>query len=320
MRSKTRYPCALSCKGCKADCPVGVDVATWKAEFRSHHYASRSRPRGGSNHEPYRSLGRACVHLPSLANAVAATAIGKRAAGSIRAPGSRVLLPRLSATGFVVARSSTIGRRPPAALAGHFQRPLPSGDADRRDRVARTRRVQSGASKPAAMLRTPAFRLGLSRPRQAAIRAHPPKLWPATSRMELRSSSSSRLARRPSRTNFATCSPERSEADRLSEQVHYFANFVVDHIDRFPNLLRGGSALVQAHCHHHAVIGFDAEQQLLDKLGLSTRTPGAGVLRNGRCVRDGPGNVRRWSDDRRTCAPASSSPTSGRDDRRRGRI
>ena len=35
----------LACKGCKADCPVGVDVATWKAEFRSHHYARRLRPR-----------------------------------------------------------------------------------------------------------------------------------------------------------------------------------------------------------------------------------------------------------------------------------
>ena len=35
----------LSCKGCKADCPVGVDVATWKAEFRSHHYANKRRPR-----------------------------------------------------------------------------------------------------------------------------------------------------------------------------------------------------------------------------------------------------------------------------------
>ncbi len=31
----------LSCKGCKSDCPVGVDVATYKAEFLSHHYENR---------------------------------------------------------------------------------------------------------------------------------------------------------------------------------------------------------------------------------------------------------------------------------------
>ncbi|MFD9881765.1 FAD-binding and (Fe-S)-binding domain-containing protein [Streptomyces alboflavus] len=34
----------LSCKGCRSDCPVGVDMATYKAEFLHHHYAGRLRP------------------------------------------------------------------------------------------------------------------------------------------------------------------------------------------------------------------------------------------------------------------------------------
>src|SRR5436309_13639048 len=34
----------LSCKGCKSDCPVGVDLATYKAEFLSHYYEGRMRP------------------------------------------------------------------------------------------------------------------------------------------------------------------------------------------------------------------------------------------------------------------------------------
>ena len=34
----------LACKGCKADCPVNVDMATYKAEFLSHYYKSRRRP------------------------------------------------------------------------------------------------------------------------------------------------------------------------------------------------------------------------------------------------------------------------------------
>ncbi|WP_411113297.1 FAD-binding and (Fe-S)-binding domain-containing protein [Streptomyces sp. 029-5] len=34
----------LSCKGCRSDCPVGVDMATYKAEFLHHHYAGRMRP------------------------------------------------------------------------------------------------------------------------------------------------------------------------------------------------------------------------------------------------------------------------------------
>ena len=35
----------LSCKGCKSDCPANVDMATYKAEFLSHHYRHRLRPR-----------------------------------------------------------------------------------------------------------------------------------------------------------------------------------------------------------------------------------------------------------------------------------
>ncbi len=35
----------LSCKGCKGDCPVSVDMATYKAEFLSKYYKRRLRPR-----------------------------------------------------------------------------------------------------------------------------------------------------------------------------------------------------------------------------------------------------------------------------------
>ncbi|WP_369145761.1 FAD-binding and (Fe-S)-binding domain-containing protein [Streptomyces sp. R44] len=37
----------LSCKGCRSDCPVGVDMAAYKAEFLDRHYAGRpfARPR-----------------------------------------------------------------------------------------------------------------------------------------------------------------------------------------------------------------------------------------------------------------------------------
>jgi len=34
----------LACKGCKGDCPVNVDMATYKAEFLSHYYEGRARP------------------------------------------------------------------------------------------------------------------------------------------------------------------------------------------------------------------------------------------------------------------------------------
>jgi Fe-S oxidoreductase/FAD/FMN-containing dehydrogenase len=34
----------LSCKACKTECPVNVDMATWKAEFLAHHYEGHRHP------------------------------------------------------------------------------------------------------------------------------------------------------------------------------------------------------------------------------------------------------------------------------------
>jgi FAD/FMN-containing dehydrogenase/Fe-S oxidoreductase len=41
---KSSLDLCLACKGCKSDCPVSVDVATYKAEFLSHYYKGRVRP------------------------------------------------------------------------------------------------------------------------------------------------------------------------------------------------------------------------------------------------------------------------------------
>ncbi len=34
----------LACKACKTECPVNVDIATWKSEFLAHHYEGRVHP------------------------------------------------------------------------------------------------------------------------------------------------------------------------------------------------------------------------------------------------------------------------------------
>jgi Fe-S oxidoreductase len=58
----------LACKGCKSECPVHVDVATWKAEFLSHYYEGRIRPRSAyafGNIDIWASL---ASRAPGLAN------------------------------------------------------------------------------------------------------------------------------------------------------------------------------------------------------------------------------------------------------------
>jgi len=58
----------LACKGCKTECPVGVDVATYKSEFLSHYYQGRVRPRHAYAFGNIDLWARLASHAPGLAN------------------------------------------------------------------------------------------------------------------------------------------------------------------------------------------------------------------------------------------------------------
>ncbi len=58
----------LSCKGCKSDCPVSVDLATYKAEFLSHYHEGRLRPLGHYAFANIDIWARVASKVPGLAN------------------------------------------------------------------------------------------------------------------------------------------------------------------------------------------------------------------------------------------------------------
>ena len=58
----------LACKGCKGECPVQVDMATYKAEFLSHYYEKRSRPRSAWTMGRIHRWARLASIAPSIAN------------------------------------------------------------------------------------------------------------------------------------------------------------------------------------------------------------------------------------------------------------
>ncbi len=75
----------LACKGCKTDCPVNVDMATYKAEFLSHFYEGKVRPRDAYAMGLIGWWGELASKMPALANtfssAPLSAAILKAAAG-----------------------------------------------------------------------------------------------------------------------------------------------------------------------------------------------------------------------------------------------
>ncbi|MGW3494719.1 FAD-binding and (Fe-S)-binding domain-containing protein [Streptomyces sp. NPDC001020] len=75
----------LSCKGCRTDCPVGVDMATYKAEFLHHHYAGRRRPAA------HYVMGRLPVWLAAVARTRTAPVVNALASvGPLAALGKRL--------------------------------------------------------------------------------------------------------------------------------------------------------------------------------------------------------------------------------------
>ena len=72
----------LSCKGCKNECPVHVDMATYKAEFLSHYYERRPRPRARIRARPdHAGRGRLAAPRPRERRSRAPRRIGETLAG-----------------------------------------------------------------------------------------------------------------------------------------------------------------------------------------------------------------------------------------------
>ncbi|MEU3409851.1 FAD-linked oxidase C-terminal domain-containing protein [Streptomyces sp. NPDC006658] len=121
----------LSCKGCRSDCPAGVDMATYKAEFLHHHYAHRRRPAA------HHSMGRlpewlrwtSRTRLAPLLNALASVrplaGLGKHLAGIAPERNIPLLAPQ-TFTAWWRGRKPTPG----AAVPHSGDRPAP-GTGDR---------------------------------------------------------------------------------------------------------------------------------------------------------------------------------------------
>jgi Fe-S oxidoreductase/FAD/FMN-containing dehydrogenase len=65
---KNALDLCLSCKGCMAECPVKVDVATYKAEFLYHYYDNKIRPLHAYIFGHIDNVARMGSHFPSLFN------------------------------------------------------------------------------------------------------------------------------------------------------------------------------------------------------------------------------------------------------------
>ena len=289
----------LSCKGCKGDCPVNVDMATYKAEFLSHYYEGRLRPRHAYAFGWIHIWSTLASFAPSLANLLHADA---RAAA--RSPSSLAgVHPKRqdSAVRAAVVQAvvpSRTSRRhpggPPVVLfADTFNNHFHPDVAIAATEVLEDAGFRVAGADGRRLLRAAALRLRLSRHGQALVDRHARQAAAVLSGPAFRWSCWSRAAGRRSRMNCPTCCPNSEDAKRLkaltftlsdflrSKAPHYSAPEAAPQGDRPRPLPSEGAGRAERQGVRQAVRG----EGNLRQDGHRAPTPRRRLLRHGRRVR-----------------------------------
>ena len=270
----------LGCKGCKSDCPVGVDVAAYKSEFLHQHYRNRLRP---ASHYSMGNLPLfACLasHAPRFTNALLDRPVIAAAARKLGGIHPRRSIPRFADETFTrwfgkrTFRAGTDGPNVvlwPDTFTNHF---TPSvGQAA----VAVLESVGVNGTlpeKPVCCGLTWISTGQLSMARRVLLRT-------LTTMSGFVGDDSFVVGLEPScvsalRSDLPELLPDHPVAAWLSTHVLTFA----EALERFAPSDWGphieGSALVQTHCHQHATLGTAADQALMRRVGIDASTLDAG--------------------------------------------
>ena len=270
----------FSCKGCKGDCPVKVDMATYKAEFLSHYYERHRRPISAFAFGLIHYWARMGSLAPDLVNAVTQTPgvslLAKLASGM--APGRRI--PPFAPFTF----KEWLAKRPHRAVPS-APRVILWADTFNNHFHPYTAIAAAGALERAGYhVVVPRAPLCCGRPLYDYGMLDTAKQW---LRQILNALSNDIAAGTPVvglepsctavfRDEMGELMPGDEQAKRLAKQTFVLSEFLMDRGYPFPRLER--AALVHGHCHHKAVLGFDKEQDALKRMGIEAK-----VLDSGCC-------------------------------------
>ncbi len=265
----------LACKGCKGDCPVSVDMATYKAEFLAHHYRGRVRPRAAYAMGLIMHHARLAQHAPRVANLLGRSAALRRAAGLT----TERQLPRFAHQTFKAWwRSRPVvnaDSRPVVLFADTFNNYLQPEVARAAVRVleATGRRVVVPIG-PLCCGR-PLYDYGMlptaKRQLRGVLTGLRPFIREGIHMVALEPSCTSVF-----RDELVNLFPHDEDAKRLSLQTLTLAEWLAQEAPEWdpPRLAR--SVLLHGHCHHKAVMGIEPELEVLRAMGADATEPDAG--------------------------------------------
>jgi FAD/FMN-containing dehydrogenase/Fe-S oxidoreductase len=270
----------LACKACKTECPMNVDMATYKAEFLAHYYENRSRPRTALAMGLISRWARMTRWAPGLVNFFTQTPGLAVVAKFLGGVAQQRQMPRFASQTFVDwfhKRAPQNSGKPqvilwPDTFSNHFHPRIAQAAVEVLEHAG-----YHVILPPAGLCcGRPLYDFGMLDHARTqlneilvALREH---IAAETPVVGLEPSCVSVF--RDEMTNLLG---PNAAAEQLRRQTFLLSEFLVQQASYRPPQIQG-KALVHGHCHHKSVLKFDSEQELLKRTGLDFK-----VLDSGCC-------------------------------------
>ena len=263
----------LACKGCKGECPVKVDMATYKAEFLSHYYQHHWRPRTAFAFGLIHTWATVAAYAPRLVNLFTQTPGLRQVAKFVAGMSPRRRVPPFAPFTF----REWFRQRPAPANAPERQRVILWPDTFNNHfhpetAIAAVEVLESSGFSveiPRAHLccGRPLYDYGMLDAAEQRLRDVIDALYREID------DGIPIVALEPScaavfRDELKSLFPDDARARRLSTLVHSLAEFLTTYEDRVPLLTLRRKAIVHGHCHQKALVGMRDDLRVLDRLGV----------------------------------------------------
>jgi FAD/FMN-containing dehydrogenase/Fe-S oxidoreductase len=271
----------LACKGCKSDCPVGVDVATYKAEFLSHYYEKRGRPRAAYAFGNIDRWARLASKAPRLVNRTTQLPGLRSLAKWLAGVSQKRRIPVFANETFrswFRKRKSKAGNpeaSPVLLWPDTFNNYFLPDTAKAAVRVLEAAGFEVRLPGETLCCGRPLYDFGmLDRARRLLLRTLDSLAVEIDAGIPL-------VVLEPScaavfRDELINLLPKNDRAQRLSRQTFLLSEFLAVEARHFPLPQLARQALVHGHCHHKSIMTMAAEEAVLRGMGIDFYAPAPG--------------------------------------------
>jgi len=285
----------LACKACKSECPVSVDMATYKSEFLAHHYEGESRPLSHYAFGRIDVFARLASYAPHLVNAINNAPLISSIMKKLLHIHPKRTFPRFSKP-FTPDRR--LARDPKRRRDRRIPLPVEAPEVFLWADTFNNYFHPSAMRAAHQVLTTAGFRVTLptqhlccGRPLYdfgmldtakdyllKILNALTPQLQAGTPIVVLEPSCASVF-----RDELTNLLPHDPRAQKLRDQTFLLSEFLVKHAPHYRPPQLAEKILVHGHCHHRATMGMHDELALLRLTGADVE-----LLDSGCCGMAGP--------------------------------